>query len=208
MKRWTGGFRLLLGIATLVSSYSVSQGQDLKPKFQLESSAGVFFFDHHLAFDASPSFGLGAGYGITDALQLNLAFSFTPTQQQISHAASEVSARYSVYPVSLNLRFGGLRPILWRLRPFLSVGAGVMTIDPHAVRLEIGAGQTTVIEPPVDHLVTVNLGAGLLVPLTKRTQIKVGFNRLLYKLGARVSRTEEPALAQNSEFRLGFVVGL
>ena len=182
MYRWTGGFRLHLGIAFLVLSFQVGHCQGAKSKFEVGNSIGVLRFDKNLAFDPSPSFGLGAGYNITNSLQLNLSFSYNPTQQRISQAASKQHAEYSIFNYHLSTIFFIPKAMIGKIRPFIIFGAGGFSINPGPVKLELGGGNTISVEPPNDNKTAVNFGAGICFQILKQMKINLEARRYLFKL--------------------------
>lgn len=206
MYRWIGGFRLLLGIAIIVTSYNVGYCQDAKPKFEVESSAGVFFFDESLSFDRSPSFGLGAGYDITSFLQLNLAFSLNPARKRISAASSKITTNIFVYNYYINLRFQKRKPMFPKIKPFLNLGTGGIILNPQKVSLDLGGGQMIQLEPPSEHKFAFNFGGGFAIPLSKRFALRLEYRKYLYKSNKILDdgiRTTS-VTAQNDYLGLGF----
>lgn len=177
--------------------FTGSYSQNSPRKLELNSAIGVNFFEKRLAFQGSPSFGLGAGYHITELLQLNLAFSFIPTQQRISTATEKVIAKYSVYIYVIGLRFSPRKPVLWILSPFVEMGAGGIIIDPHAVLLDLGAGNVMQFEAQVDHNTSVNFGGGVMIPLSERIRIKLAYQHSLYRLTLADGSNRETITAQN-----------
>ncbi len=208
MKRWTRSFALLGGIAfVIVSTNGFGRCQEAKPKFHLESSAGVFLTDKQLAFKTSPSFGLGAGYGITNTLQLSLTFSYIPTQQRLSQAASELTARYDIFNLGLEMKYAWHKPILWRLRPYAGAGISLMTIDPHSVKVALGGGESVIVAPPADRRLALTLGIGLMLPVAKAHHIRFEFKHYYHKLND-TSSGGDSVTATSRQVTLGLAVGL
>ncbi len=134
-------FFLAAGLILAISTAGYCQ--EPPKKIEFESSVGILFFDNELSFEASPSLGLSAGCNIKQFLQLNLALIYTPAQQQISAAASKITTNISVYQYSLNLKFRKQAPVIWRIKPFVNIGAGGIIFDPQTSSgdsLNVGGG--------------------------------------------------------------------
>ena len=69
------GPKLMLVSLLILAASPTAHGQPLEKKLKLKGALGIGFFEKKLDFQASPSLGLGAGYNISDLLQLNLTFS-------------------------------------------------------------------------------------------------------------------------------------
>jgi len=186
----------------------MGQSQSLPPKFQLETSAGVFFHDAQLAFDASPGLALGADYRVSDRLRLGLDFAYTPTRQAISLATTTVAAKYGIYHVAFHaiLRRPGWR--LWRVEPRLLAGLGFLIINPRPVELDLGSGGLVRVEPAADYLVTADLGGSLTIAFFHSTSIKLEYRRSFYRASDGVPEDRGARLTHNNRLSIGFLVGL
>ena len=201
---WTTGFSLLVATLALATSAATADAQSLKSRFRIESSAGVLLYDQHLAFETSPSFRLGAGYRISNLLQLSLNFSFSPTRQAITQATTSTTARHGVYYTGIDFKFSR-GPLLGRIRPFAGVGAGILLINPHTVILTLSNGSSIKVEPATDQHYTLDFMAGFEIPVFKSYLLKIELNRSLYSLNGMDGDSK---LASNQQLNLGVVVGL
>ena len=181
----------------MLAAFNKAHGQQPQKKLELKGALGVGFFEKKLDFQVGPSLGLGAGYNISDLLQLNLTFSYNPTQQRISTATEKVTAEYSVYIYVIGLQFSPRKPLLWILSPFVELGAGGIIIDPKAVSFDIGAGNIMQFEAPVDHHISGNLGGGLTASLSQRFQLEFAYRHSLYSLNLDDGSNRETIMAQN-----------
>lgn len=173
-------FRILL-IAITLSVCQNSYGQ-VKGEFAVESGAGILLFDEILSFEPSPTLGLGAGYGITNFLQLDLAFLFSPTQQRISLAASKLKSRVSFYSYSFNLSLCKCQPIWDRIRPFVKAGVGGVLFQTRDVTLDLGGGNAIHVDGQTDHQLTLLLGGGIALLLSKRLNLIMEYRMYLFRL--------------------------
>jgi len=181
VNRWTGGFGLLLGIASLISNSYVGHCQDLKPKFHFESSGSVTFFDEAHAFETSPSFGVAGGFHFTDSFQMLLSFAVTPAHQNIQQAASSTRTDFTVYDYSIGLRAFSKSLAVGNIQPFVGFSLGEILIDPHTQKLDVGIGQSITVEPPSNRLFTMGFSGGLLIPLSDIFGLKLQAVRQRHK---------------------------
>jgi hypothetical protein len=175
---------------------------------QIEANLGVLIFDRTLSFDASPSLGLGVGHGITNFLQLNLAFLFSPTQQTISTAVSKLETKVYVFKYLISFRATTPGQIAGRLRPFLNAGVGGEWLDPHSATIDLGGGNVIRTNPRIDHKVVFAFGAGSTISLTNRVGLKLEWRNDLYRLDRVLDDgvTTKPFLARDTFLGAGLVV--
>lgn len=167
----------------------------------MKTSTGVFTFDKSLSYNNSQSFGLGAGYNIRRFLQLNLSFFFGSTQQHISQAASVQTAKYKIYHYSANFRFMSPRPLL-SFKPYFTLGLGGILINPEAVTLDLGLGNSMTIEPPIDKRFSGNIGVGFLRQITKRMAVELKAQRYFFNLK---DANNDGIPANNNYFGISFI---
>ncbi len=182
MNRWIDGFGFLLGTALIGTFSGVGYCQDLEPKFQLQGSAGFINYDKALEFEPSPYFGFGAGLDISNVLQLNLSLSYSPTRQRILQAASDWYARYHTFHYCFVLKLRKHQFLREWLHPFINIGVGAMVINPQSVHLELGAGRSLKVEPPVEHLWNMRFGGGISVGIFRHLQIYLEVRRYVLHL--------------------------
>jgi len=200
------GFPILLVLATL-SVCQHGYPQD-KGEFEVTSSAGILLFDKSLSFKQSPTLGLGAGYGITNFLQLDLAFLFSPTQQRISLAASKLKSRISFYSYSFNLSLCKSQPLLNRFRPFVKAGVGGVLLQTRGVTLDLGGGNAIRVDGQTDHKMMLLFGGGVALLLSKRLNLIMEYRMYVFRL-QRVLENDiqtERVWSDNSYLGLGLGV--
>lgn len=149
---------------------------------QIEADIGVVVFDPALSFETSPSIGLGVGHGITNILQLNLAFAFSPAQQTISTAVSKLETRVYVVKYSINFRLTAPRAFARRFKPFLSVGGGGELLAPQSAAIDLGGGNVIQTNPKTDHKFVATLGLGTMIALTKNLSLAIKWKNNFYQL--------------------------
>lgn len=174
-----------LALGPTLAIPTVAYCQEPPQKIELGSSAGVLYFDDELSFGASPAFGLGAGYNLKQFLQLYLELIYTPAQQQISAAASKITTDISVYQYILNLKFRKQTPILWRIKPFVNLGAGGIIFNPQTSStdsLDVGGGLMIPLDFATDHKFVVNFGGGFAIPLSGRFRLNLEYRKYFYRL--------------------------
>ncbi len=175
----SSGFPILLVLVTLnVCQHGYSQD---KGEFEVTSSAGILLFDKSLSFERSPTLGLGAGYGITNFLQLDLAFLFSPTQQSISLAASKLKARVSFYSYSLNVSLSKNLPFHC-FRPFVKAGVGGVIFQTRDVTLDLGGGNAIRVDGQTDHKLTLLFSGGIALLLSKRLSLIMEYRMYVFRL--------------------------
>ena len=200
-------FFLTVGLILAISTAGFCQATHQRIEF--ESSVGIFFFDNELSFEASPALGLGAGYNLNRFLQLNLAFIYTPAQQQISAAASKITTDISVYQYILNLKFRKQKPILWRIKPFVNLGAGGIIFNPQTGStdsLDVGGGLMIPLNFATDHKFAVNLGAGFVIPLSRKFRLNLEYRKYFYRLNLSDGIEAKTATAENTYWGAKFAV--
>jgi len=188
-----------LGIALFALLINLQPGhcQDAELKVEVKASTGVFTFDENLSYNNSQSFGLGAGYNFREFLQLNLSFSFTPAQQHITQAASVQTANYKIYHSSVNMRISTPSAFL-SLKPYIMFGAGGLVINPSAVTLDLGLGNSRTIEPPIDKKFSGNIAIGFLKQITQRIAADLKAQKYFFNL-------PDTKLASNNFLGIGII---
>ena len=169
----------LLAMAGLAGS-GICQEANRRP--QIEADIGVVVFDQTLAFETSTSIGLGVGHGITNFLQLNLAFGFSPTQQTISTAVSKLETRVYVFKYGINFRFTTPKALVLRLKPYLTAGVGGELLDPKSATIDLGGGNLIQTDPDTDHKFMITIGIGSMIALTHNLGLKLDCKNDLYRL--------------------------
>ncbi len=149
---------------------------------QIEANVGVLIFERTLSFETSPSIGLGVGHGITNFLQLNLAFAFSPAQQTISTAVSKLETRVYVFKYSINFRVAAPKPLALHLKPYFESGIGGGVLNPQSAIIDLGGGTVIQTNPKTDHKFTLSLGAGAMIALSKKIDVKIEWRNDLYRL--------------------------
>ena len=190
-----------LAVGLIPAIPTVGYCQERPQKIELGSSVGILSFDDELSFRASPAFGLGAGYNLKQFLQLNLELIYTPAQQQISAAASKITTNISVYQYILNLKFRKQRPILWRIKPFVNIGAGGIIFDPQASStdsLDVGGGLMIPLNFATDHKFAVNFGGGFAIPLSRTFLLNLEYRKYFYRLNLNDGIEAKTATANNN----------
>lgn len=182
--RFSGNWIFLRTSTTLLlciglSGWAAAQSQH--GRLEVRSSIGVLLYDDVLQFTHSPAFGLGAGYGITNFLQLNLTLDYSPTQQRLATATAQVTSNVTVVQYSINLRLAKARPMV-RIKPFVQAGAGAVIYRPEPLTLDLGGGQQQTVRPSPDHVFSLNLGIGMLVRLSPRFWMIAEYRRLWQRI--------------------------
>lgn len=149
---------------------------------QIEAKVGVLIFERTLSFETSPSIGLGVGHGITNFLQLNLAFAFSPAQQTISTAVSKLETRVYVFKYSINFRVATPKSLAFRLTPYFESGVGGSALNPQSATIDLGGGTVIQTNPKTDHNFALSLGAGVMLALSKNLDVKIEWRNDLYRL--------------------------
>ncbi len=200
---------LFLAAGLILAIPTAGDCQEPSQKIEFESSVGILFFDYELSFEASPSLGLGASYHIKQFLQLNLGFSYAPAQQQISAAASKITTNISVYQYILNLKFRKQRPILWRIKPFVNIGAGGIIFDPQTSStdsLDVGGGLMIPLNFATDHKFAIDFGGGFAIPLSTTFLLNLEYRKYLYRLNLNDGIEAKMTTAINTYWGAGFAV--
>ena len=200
---------LFLAAGLILAIPTAGDCQEPSQKIEFESSVGILFFDYELSFEASPSLGLGAGYNIKRFLQLNLALIYTPAQQQISAAASKITTNISVYQYSLNLKFRKQAPVIWRIKPFVNIGAGGIIFDPQTSSgdsLDVGGGLMISLNFATNHKFALNFGGGFAIPLSRRFLLNLEYRNYFYRLNLNDGIEAKTATANNNYWGAGFAV--
>ena len=200
-------FFLAAGLILAISTAGFCQATHQRVEF--ESSVGIFFFDNELSFEASPALGLGAGYNLNRFLQLNLAFSYAPAQQQISAAASKITSNISVYQYILSLKFRKQEPVIWRIKPFVNIGAGGIIFDPQTSSgdsLDVGGGLMISLNFATNHKFALNFGGGFAIPLSRRFLLNLEYRKYFYRLNLNDGIEAKTATANNNYWGAGFAV--
>jgi len=198
-----------LAVGLILASSTAGYCQERPQKIEFESSVGVLFFDDELSFGASPALGLGAGYNLKQFLQLNLELIYTPAQQQISAAASKITTNISVYQYILNLKFQKQTLILWRIKPFVNIGAGGIIFDPQTNStdsLDIGGGLMIPLNFATDHKFAVNFGGGIAIPLSRMFLLNLEYRKYFYRLNLNDDIEAKTATAINNYWGAKFAV--
>ena len=189
-----------LAVGLILAIPTAGYCQEPPQKIEFESSVGVLFFDNEVSFESSPYLGFGAGYNLKHFLQLNLAFSYTPAQQQISATPSKITTNISVYQDIINLKFRKQKPILWRIKPFVSIGAGGIIFDPQTGStdsLDVGGDLMIPLNFATDHKFAIDFGGGFAIPLSRTFLLNLEYRKYFYRLNVNDGVEAKTVTANN-----------